>query len=75
MCKDDYILYENTCIPGCGKKCEVCEAINGKAVCTKCKNNQNGPVMSLDKNSECLECLYNCYACIQRDISDIKNLN
>ncbi|KAM3129918.1 hypothetical protein pb186bvf_018027 [Paramecium bursaria] len=63
-CKDDYILFENICIPGCGQNCEVCEVLGGKALCTKCKDNQYGPVFSLDKNLQCLECPQKCQACI-----------
>ena len=55
-CKDNYILYGSTCIPGCEYNCEVCEIKNGEAVCTKCKDNQYGQVLSLDDNLKCLEC-------------------
>ncbi|KAM3127333.1 hypothetical protein pb186bvf_020559 [Paramecium bursaria] len=74
-CQQGFIVYQETCIPGCPSSCLECEVRDGKAICLKCQGNLFGPLNSVDGNQNCLDCPQKCQACIYRSSADLQQLN
>ncbi|CAD8105541.1 unnamed protein product [Paramecium primaurelia] len=74
-CHYGYILYDQQCIKDCDQTCNKCEIIDGKATCIQCLETISGFIKSQNENGTCLQCPYNCKACIDRSEQEIKQVN
>ncbi|CAD8101522.1 unnamed protein product [Paramecium sonneborni] len=74
-CHYGYILYDQQCIQGCDQTCNICEIIDGKAMCIQCLETISGFIKSSNNNRSCMQCPSNCKACIDRSESEIYEVN